>query len=69
MIGDGGKWHYLTVRNLSALLEGITLKYKDDSYCFNCFHSCRTKQALEKHMKVYEDKDYCDIEMPKKVNH
>ena len=39
MIGDGEKWHYLTVRSLSALLKGMTSKHKDDSYCLNCFHS------------------------------
>ena len=27
MIGDGEKWHYLTVRSLSALLKGITSKH------------------------------------------
>ena len=68
MIRDGEKWHYLTVRRLSALLKGITSKHDGDS-CLNCFHSYRTKEALEKHMKVCEDKDYCYIEMPKKVNH
>ena len=67
MISDGEKWHYLTKRRLSALLKGITSKH--DSYCLNCFHSYRTKVALEKPMKVYEDKDYCYIEIPKKVNH
>ena len=65
MISDGEKWHYLTVRSLSALLKGITSKHKGDS-CLNCFRSYRTKEALEKHMKVCEDKDYCYIEMPKK---
>ena len=43
MIGDGKKWHYLTVRTLSALLKGITSKHKDDSYCVNCFHSLASK--------------------------
>ena len=54
------------MRSLSALLKGITSKHKGDSYCLNCFHSYRTKEALEKHMKVCEDKYYCYIEMPKK---
>ena len=67
MIGDGEKWHYLTVRSLSALLKGITSKHKDYSCCLNCFHSYRSKEALEKNIKVCEDKDYCYIEMPKKV--
>ena len=65
MISDREKRHYLTVRSLSALLQGITSKHKDGSYCLNCFHSYRTKEALEKHMKICEDKDYCYIEMPK----
>ena len=59
MISGGEKWHYLTVRSLSALLKGITSKHKGDSYCLNCFHLYRRKEALEKHMKVCEDKDYC----------
>ena len=66
IISDGEKWHYLTVRSLSALLRGITSKPKADSYCLNCFHSFASKKSLEKHMKVCEDKDYCYIEMPKK---
>ena len=47
IISDGEKWHYLTVRSLIALLKGITSKHKGDSYCLNCFHSYRTKEALE----------------------
>ena len=70
MITDGKKWHYLTVRSLSALLKGIKSKHKGDSYCLNCFYLYRTKEVSEKHMKVCEDKDYCYIEMPKKkLNH
>ena len=45
MIGDGEKWHYLTVRSLSALFKGITSKHKDHSYCLNCFHSYPSKEA------------------------
>ena len=59
IITGGEKWHYLTVKSLSALLKEITSKHDGDSYCLNCFHSYRTKEALEKHMKVCEDKDYC----------
>ena len=66
MISDGEKWHYLIIRSLSALLKSITSKHNGDSYCMNCFHSYRTKEALEKHMKVCKDKDYCYIEMPEK---
>ena len=39
MITDGEKWHYLTVRSLSALLHKITSNHDGDFYCFNCFHS------------------------------
>ena len=39
ILTDGEKWHYLTVRSLSALLKGITSKHDGDSYCLNCFHS------------------------------
>ena len=66
MIGDGEKWHYLTVRSFSSLRKGITSKHKDDSYCLNCFHSYPSEKSLEKHMKLCEDKDYCYIEKPKK---
>ena len=31
MTSDGEKWHYLTVRSLSALLKGITSKCNGDS--------------------------------------
>ena len=69
MTSAAEKWHYLTVRSLSALLTGITSKHKGDSYCLNCFHSYPSKESLEKHMKGCENKDYCYIEMPKKVKH
>ena len=48
------------------MLKEITSKCKGDSYCLNCFHSYRAIEALEKQMKICEDKDYCYIEMPKK---
>ena len=43
MITDGEKWHYLTVKNLSGLLRGITSNHHGDFYCLNCFRSYRTK--------------------------
>ena len=64
MITDGTKWHYLAVKSLSALLRGITSNYNADFYCLNCFHSCRTKEKLEKHENVCNDHDYCYVEMP-----
>ena len=35
-----------------------------DFYCFNCLHSCRTKNKLELHKKVCENKDFCDVIIP-----
>ena len=45
MISDGEKWHYLTIRSLSALLNGVASNHNGDSYCLNCFHSYRTQKA------------------------
>ena len=47
MISHNEKWHYLTVRGLSALLNGVTSNHNGDSYCLNCFLSYRTKKALK----------------------
>ena len=53
MIADGKKWHYLTVKSLSALLRGITSNHKEDFYCLNCFHSYRNKRKTQKIIKKY----------------
>ena len=68
MITDGEKWHYLTVKNLPGLLKGITSTHEKDFYCLNCFHSYRTKNKLESHKKIFENHDYCHVEMPRKDN-
>ena len=68
MITDGKKWHYLAVKILSALLRGITSSHNGDFYCANCFHSFRTKNKLKKHKKVFENRDYCYVEMPEEDN-
>ena len=68
MISDGQKWHYLVVKNLLALLRGITSTHKEDFYCLNCFHSYRTENKLEAHKKICENHDYCYVEMPTKSN-
>ena len=58
MSTDGEKWHYLTVKNLSGLLRGITSTHKEDFYCLNCFHSYRTKNKLKAHKKICENHNY-----------
>ena len=57
MITSGERWHYLAVKKLSALLIGITSKHKGDFYCLYYFHSFRTKNKLESHKKVCENKE------------
>ena len=64
MITDGKKWHYVAVRNLSALFRGITSSNNWDFYCLNCFHSYRTLNKLKKHEKICNNHDYCHIDMP-----
>ena len=59
MITDGKKWHYLSVKKLSALITSNNKNY---------FHSYSTKNKLEKHEKVCNDLDYCYVEMPEKNN-
>ena len=68
MITDDGKWHYLAVRKLSALLRGITSKHEADFYCLNCFHSYSAKEKLEKNKGVCQNHGYCYVEMPKEDN-
>ena len=68
MTNNGENWRYLTVKNLSRLLRGITSNHDGDFYCLNCFHSYRTKNKLEAHKKICENRDYCQVEMPAKDN-
>ena len=64
MITSGERWHYLAVKKLSALLIGITSKHKGNFYCLNYFHSFRTKNKLESHKKVCENKNFLNIVIP-----
>ena len=68
MITDGEKWYYLTVKNLSGLLRGITSNHAGDFYCLNCFCVYSTKNKVEAHKKICENHDYCHVEMPTKDN-
>ena len=63
MIPDGKKWHYLTVKNLSTWLKGITSSHKGDFHCLNCFLSYRTEKKLRKNERVCNYHDYCYVEM------
>ena len=68
MITDGEKWNYLTVKELSALLRGITGNNNGDFYCLNCFRLYSTKNKPKKHKNACENHDYCYIEMPVEDN-
>ena len=61
------KWRMMTLscsEKLSALLREITSKHHVDFYCLNCLHSFVTENKRESHIKVCENKDFCNIIMP-----
>ena len=60
----GRRWHYLAVKELSALLRAISLKNNGNFYCLNCLYSFRTKNKLELYKKACENKDFCNVIMP-----
>ena len=62
---DGNKWHYLSITNLSALLEEKLSNHHGDFYCLNCFNSYATKNKLEEHEEICNNHDSYRIEMPK----
>ena len=68
MIGDGKKYHYLAVTNLSGLLQGNSSNHRGDFYCLNCFNSYTTKNKLKEHEEICNNHDSCHIEMPEWVN-
>ena len=68
MIGDGEKYHYLAVTNLSGLLQGNSSNHEGDFYCLNCFNSYTTKNKLKEHEEICNNHDSCRIEMPDWVN-
>ena len=67
MIGDGKKYHYLAVTNLSGLLQGNSSNHGGD-FCLNCFNSYTTKNKLKEHEEICNNHDSCQIEMPDWVN-
>ena len=55
------------MKELSALLRGITSKNNSNINCLNCLHSFRTKSKLELNKRVCENKDLCNVIIPCKV--
>ena len=52
----------------ACIKREITSNHNGDFYCLNCFHSYMTKNKLKKHERVWNDQDYCHVEMPKEYN-
>ena len=50
------------------MLRGITSNYAGNSYCLNFFCAYSTKNKLEKHKNIYENHNYCHVQMPTKDN-
>ena len=67
MIGDGKKYYYLTITNLSGLLKGISSNYKEAFYCLNWFNSYTTENKLKEHEVLCDKNDSCCMEMPEQV--
>ena len=66
MITDNGKWNYFAVKSLSTLFKRITSKHNGDFYCLNCLHSFTAENKLKNHKNVFENHEYCYIDMSEK---
>ena len=51
-------------KKLSSLLTEIAQKNNGAFYCLNCLNIFRTKNKLERHKKLCENKDFCNILIP-----
>ena len=63
MITDGKNWHYLVVKRVPALPRGVTSNHNGDFYCLNCSQSYSTKNKLKEHERVWNNHDYCYVEI------
>ena len=63
-----GKKYYLTVTNLSGLLQRNSSNHEGDFYCLNCFNSYTSKNKLKEHEEICNNQDSCRVEMPEWVN-
>ena len=51
-------------KTISIIKRNSVSKRYDYFYCLNFFHSFRTKIKLESHIRVCENKDFCNVIMP-----
>ena len=54
-------WHYLAVKNLSALLPKKASNHEGDFFCLNFLNSFRTENSLNYHEKTCKNKDFCGV--------
>ena len=47
-----------------SIIKRNNIKKNSDFYCLSCLHSFRTKNKLESHKKVSENKDFRNVIMP-----
>ena len=53
---------------MSRLFRGITANNNGDFYCLGCLHLFRADDEVKKHEKLFNNNDYCYVEMPTKDN-
>ena len=81
MITNGEQWHYIALKSeptddgfnrptksLSKLLRGVTSSHNGDFHCLNCLHLFRTSNAFKKHERLFDNNDYCEVEMLTQFN-
>ena len=62
MIQNAEEWHFLSAKELSALL--IISKHCGGFYCLHCLHSFSIENNCEYHKKVCQNKDFCNAVAP-----
>ena len=51
------QWHYLAVKKIISIFKRINIKKNNgDFYCLNCHQTFSTKNKLESHKVVFENK-------------
>ena len=65
MIEDGGKRHYIAIKNISRFLSklngGTRRAYH---FCMNCLNGFRTVSARDKHYECCSSNDHVKVTMP-----
>ena len=56
--------HYIAVKQLSALLRGMTSKHHGHLYRLNCLHCFPSEKNLNHIKNLFESKEFCSMIMP-----